>query len=66
MWHVSSFLQVSYSSFLSAARLRNERGLSRVQALLHMHELIGVCGSMPGHVPQLVITIASILSQGPR
>ncbi|XP_031557373.1 probable E3 ubiquitin-protein ligase HECTD4, partial [Actinia tenebrosa] len=58
--------EVSYSSFLSAARLRNERGLSRVQALLHMHELIGVCANIPGHVPQLIITIASILSQGPR
>lgn len=63
----NALLQVTCSSFLSAARVRNERGLDRVQALQCMIELVTVC-SRTGirHVPHLLSAVASILAQGPR
>ena len=54
------------SSFLAAARVRNERGLDRVQALQCMIELVTVCSRIGTHVPHLLSAVASILAQGPR
>ena len=60
-------LQVTCSSFLSAARVRNERGLDRVQSLQCMSELVSVCSQTGSyHVPHLLSVVASILVQGPR
>ena len=54
------------SSFLAAARVRNERGLDRVQALQCMIELVTVCSRLGMHVPHILSAVASILAQGPR
>ena len=54
------------SSFLAAARVRNERGLDRVQALQCMIELVTVCSRIGTRVPHLLSSVASILAQGPR
>lgn len=58
--------QVTCSSFLAAARVRNERGLDRIQALQCMIELVTVCSRIGTHVPHLLSSVASILAQGPR
>ncbi|XP_068681108.1 probable E3 ubiquitin-protein ligase HECTD4 isoform X3 [Montipora foliosa] len=58
---------VTCSSFLSAARIRNERGMDRIQALQYMAELVSVCSQIGiHHVPHLLSVVASILVQGPR
>ena len=62
----SIFYQVTCSSFLAAARVRNERGLDRIQALQCMIELVTVCSRIGTHVPHLLSSVASILAQGPR
>lgn len=59
-------LQVTCSSFLAAARVRNERGLDRIQALQCMIELVTVCSRIGTQVPYLLSAVASILAQGPR
>ena len=60
-------LQVTCSSFLSAAHVRNERGLDRLQSLQCMSELVSVCSRTGNyHMPHLLSVVASVLVQGPR
>ncbi|XP_048583049.1 probable E3 ubiquitin-protein ligase HECTD4 isoform X2 [Nematostella vectensis] len=53
------------SSFLLAARMRNERGRSRVEALSHMKDMVSKCCQLSDHVPHLLTAVASVISQGP-
>ncbi|PFX24720.1 putative E3 ubiquitin-protein ligase HECTD4 [Stylophora pistillata] len=57
---------VTCSSFLAAARVRNKRGLDRVQALQFMIELVTVCSRLGLHLPYVMSAVASILGLGPR
>lgn len=67
LYQTKLFLQVTCSSFLAAARVRNERGLDRVRALQCMIELVVVCSRIgTHHVPHLLSAVASLLAQGPR
>ncbi|KAL0187663.1 hypothetical protein M9458_014762, partial [Cirrhinus mrigala] len=59
------FMQVSSTSFLSAAQTRWRRGRTRKQALVHMRELLTAAVRVGG-VTHLVGPVTMVLQGGPR
>ena len=62
---IDGCLQVSCSSFLVAAQVRQKRGMIRKKALLHMKDLLAAA-SRVGGATHLVAAVASVLRHGPK